>query len=211
MGFIDECKNLLDEKEKSKHKQSGKLLFEQLEEVKKVATIIRDRIKQMYNNEEYVISSSGKKIVHFYEPFPNWSSSFGRKEVIRNGNHIFHDKNSIKYKHIIEVDDQIVLLADELKNILYKDDIMVNGPYIIHSFHYYTHEVRNDWDEFCGYHPIITRAEKDTKTQSWTKWGNSVRLAGFHDWKYNKCVSFKEQSYEPSVCLIAVEITMAIK
>lgn len=209
MGFKDECQALLDEKEKIKHKQSEILLLEQLEEIKKLATIIRDRIKQIYNREEYVICSSGEKIVHFFEPFPNWSLSFGRKEVIRKGNGVFHNKHSTKYNHIIEIDERTILLADELKSILYEDGIIVDGPYIIHSFQYYAIDVYNDWGEQIGFHPIITSAEKDIKNRSWKKWCYLFQHNTPFDWKY-KYISFNNQYYESSVYLIAVEITMVI-
>ena len=161
MGFIDECKKILESKEKSKHKQAGYLLFNQLEDVKKTAISIRDKIKQLYNRDEYIVNSDGEKVVHFYEPFPNLRSSFGRKEII--------NKTDFSYKQIVEITENEIMLTEELKKILSNDSIVVNGPYIIYSFQYYTHDVYNDWGEYTGYRPIITSAKIRNKPKSWEK------------------------------------------
>ena len=101
-----------------------------------------------------------------------------------------------------------MFLTEKLKEILCNDSIIVNGPHIIHSFQYYLIDQYTDWNDRY-YIPVITSAKIRNKPKSWMKSG-STNYLGFHDWK-PKCGSFKNQSYEPSVYLIAVEITMAIK
>lgn len=200
MSFINECKKILESKEKSKHKQSGELLFKQIEDVKKTATNIRDKIKQLYKREEYVVNSEGEKVVHFFEPFPNLGLAQGRKMLI--------DEEDFTYKQIVEITDNEVFLTEELKKLLCNDSIIVSGPYIIHPFYYYQIDQYTDWND-CYYIPVITSADIKNKPKSWKKRG-STNYLGFHDWK-PKFGSFKDQIYESSVYLIAVEITMVIK
>lgn len=200
MGFIDECKKILESKEKSKHKQSGELLFKQIEDVKKTATNIRDKIKQLYKREEYVVNSEGEKVVHFFEPFPNLGLAQGKKLLI--------NKEDFTYKQIVEITDNEAFLMEELKKLLCNDSIIVNGPYIIHSFQYYLMDQYTDWNDRY-FIPIITSAQIRNKPKSWKKRG-STNYLGFHDWE-PKAGSFKNQTYESSVYLIAVEITMTLK
>lgn len=205
MGFMDECQDIL-KKQKKKDGQPEKSFQRQLEEIDSFAMHIRGTIKQLLEREEFTINKDKKKIIHFFEPFPNLQASQGKMIFVRNGRNFIHSKYEKKYKNIIEITDSTELLVKKLKELLRNDGIIVKGPYIIHSFLYYEIPVYNPWNEYSGRRILITNAKKDKKRRELTHW------CRYSQWwspdKQKPPRVFSKQDYENCVHLIAVEIKM---
>lgn len=104
----------------------------------------------------------------------------------------------------MEITDKDISFVKKLKSILTDDGIIVDGPYIINSFHYFSLGQYNDWNEWTGDKMIISDAIKYNKPKSWKTW-NKTWDPPIERYDY------KTPAYVNDVFLLAIEIKIIIK